>query len=151
MNINATSNAALLASMNEPIQSLHYELYPDEFMPFDEAAVRSYFETCVANPGFVHFLAIDADTTMGFAQLEVQERKANAFKKPSRKIHVHQLVVLPQHRRKGIAKTLMTKVHEYAAEQGVTQIDLTVWDRNIEAIDFYKSLGYKPDLIRLHR
>jgi Acetyltransferases len=151
MNIITTTDAALLAKLNEPIQSLHCQLYPDEFMPFDEAAVRSYFESHIANYAFVHFLATDADIVMGFAQLEIQERKANAFKKPSRKIHVHQLVVLPQHRRKGIATALMNKVHEYGAEQGITQIDLTVWDRNTEAIEFYKSLGYKPDLIRLYR
>jgi hypothetical protein len=82
MNIIATTDAALLAKLNEPIQSLHCDLYPDEFMPFDEAAVRSYFEACIANPSFVHFLAIEADAAVGFAQLEIQERKANAFKTP---------------------------------------------------------------------
>lgn len=149
MRILPITDVTLLAQMNETIQQLHCELYPDEFMPFNEAAVAGYFHGCVNNPSFRHYAAYDGNTVMGFVQVEIQERSTNAFKKASKKIHVHQLVVLDAHRRKGVAKTLMEKVNELAAIEGIITIDLTVWDRNKSAIAFYASLGYKPDLIRM--
>lgn len=149
--IEPATDARLLAQMNEPLQRLHCELYPDEFAPFDVDAITAYFSDCLSKNNFYHFVAVMGETFAGFVQAEIIERGANAFKLPSRKIHVHQLIVLPEYRNAGVAKMLMRKVEEVASILGVAAIDLTVWEANKNAIFFYKSQGYLPDLIRLYK
>ena len=43
----------------------------------------------------------------------------------------------------GIGKALMEHIHLWAEERGLKQIQLTVWDFNKGAQEFYKNLGYE--------
>jgi ribosomal protein S18 acetylase RimI-like enzyme len=50
--------------------------------------------------------------------------------------------VRPAHRGEGIARDLMTVVHEHAARRGITALILDVLTSRVRAISFYRSLGY---------
>ncbi len=50
--------------------------------------------------------------------------------------------VLADLRRQGIGQALMVAAHEWARNQGLTQVRLNVWEFNREAIAFYEALGY---------
>ncbi|HEY3379676.1 MAG TPA: GNAT family N-acetyltransferase [Armatimonadota bacterium] len=56
---------------------------------------------------------------------------------------IDNVVVAAQCRRRGIATALFTHAHQWAAERGVSQIELNVWNFNEDAIRFYESLGYE--------
>ena len=50
--------------------------------------------------------------------------------------------VLPEHRRKGIARALMALITDWASAQGSTAMMLEVKTDNVDAIGLYESLGY---------
>ena len=50
-------------------------------------------------------------------------------------------------RRMGVGKALMERVNQWAKERELESVQLTVWDFNQGAIEFYKALGY--DTVRL--
>ncbi|MFN4319329.1 MAG: GNAT family N-acetyltransferase [Aquificaceae bacterium] len=56
---------------------------------------------------------------------------------------IHELVVLPQYRNKGIGKALVEKAIEYFKSRGLDTVELWVGDRNTQALEFYKSLGFE--------
>ncbi|RMH04071.1 MAG: GNAT family N-acetyltransferase [Aquificota bacterium] len=56
---------------------------------------------------------------------------------------VHELVVLPPYRSKGVGKALMEKVFEYFKSRGLDLAELWVGDENIPALEFYKKLGFE--------
>ncbi len=56
---------------------------------------------------------------------------------------VHELVVLPPYRSKGVGKALMEKVFEYFKSRGLDLAELWVGDENMPALEFYKKLGFK--------
>ncbi|MDW8433901.1 MAG: GNAT family N-acetyltransferase [Aquificaceae bacterium] len=56
---------------------------------------------------------------------------------------IHELVVLPEFRRRGIGRSLVEKVFEYFREKGLEKAELWVGDENTEAMNFYKKLGFE--------
>jgi ribosomal protein S18 acetylase RimI-like enzyme len=57
--------------------------------------------------------------------------------------HITQLCVHPHHRRKGLARMLLSLAAAQFARQGVQEISLTVTAANHDAIELYKSEGYE--------
>ena len=57
---------------------------------------------------------------------------------------VKRLYVRPQHRRRGLATTLMRTAHTHARERGFTRTVLTVMPTRGGAIACYEALGYGP-------
>lgn len=60
-----------------------------------------------------------------------------------RHTHIFLLYVIPEHRRRGIAKVLMQQVETWAASRGDHQISLQVFQSNQPALNLYQQLGYK--------
>ena len=56
--------------------------------------------------------------------------------------------VVPMHRGQGIARALMSRITEWAIEEGSIAMMLEVKTDNVEAISLYESLGYSKLNIR---
>jgi ribosomal protein S18 acetylase RimI-like enzyme len=57
--------------------------------------------------------------------------------------HITQLCVHPDHRRKGLARMLLSLAGTQFMRQGVSEISLTVTEANCDAIELYQSEGYE--------
>lgn len=66
-----------------------------------------------------------------------------------RPIHAHTGVlgigILPEHRGKGVGRALMTATIAKARAKGLTRIELTVREKNTNAIALYKKLGFESE------
>ena len=58
---------------------------------------------------------------------------------------VNYLAVSPEHRRKGLGKTLMREVEKRLMERGCPKLNVQVRAANGEALQFYRRLGYAQD------
>ncbi|PID69613.1 MAG: GNAT family N-acetyltransferase [Flavobacteriales bacterium] len=56
-------------------------------------------------------------------------------------LHLEDLIVREQHRKKGVGKALFTKFFEYAYENGYNRAEWAVLDWNTPAVNFYKDAG----------
>lgn len=56
-------------------------------------------------------------------------------------IYLEDLFVLPEYRKKGYGKALLTKLCNIANERGCGRVEWTCLDWNINSINFYKSMG----------
>lgn len=61
--------------------------------------------------------------------------------------HLLQIVVSNEHRRKGIAKQLMSSVIDNAIKTGMKTIKLEVRETNVSAINLYKVLGFSKNRV----
>ena len=66
----------------------------------------------------------------------------NAYQTRKKQIFIDDIYVMPEYRRKGVAKALFNYVKSLAEKEKYEKIDLTVWSFNEEALIFYKSLGF---------
>ncbi len=65
--------------------------------------------------------------------------------------YVEEIVVRVGYRGQGIGRQLMARVEAWFMAQGITSIELGVYEFNAEAIEFYQSLGYATLHRRMHR
>ena len=56
---------------------------------------------------------------------------------------IHELVVLPEYRRMGVARQLMEKALEHLRERGRSVVELWVGVKNRSAMRFYESMGFQ--------
>ena len=61
-----------------------------------------------------------------------------------RGLYLEDLFVLPEHRGLGAGKALLEALARIAVQQGCRRMEWSVLDWNTPAIDFYESLGAKP-------
>lgn len=57
--------------------------------------------------------------------------------------HIFLVYILPEHRRKGLATTLMSQAQIWAKSQGNFQLGLQVFNDNQPAVNFYQSFGFQ--------
>jgi GNAT superfamily N-acetyltransferase len=60
-------------------------------------------------------------------------------------IYLEDLFVLPEHRGRGIGRTLLAHLARLAVERGCGRLEWAVLDWNRDAIGFYESLGARPN------
>jgi [ribosomal protein S18]-alanine N-acetyltransferase len=74
-----------------------------------------------------------AGTLAGFAIMRYGDDRA----------HLNLLAVAPEHRRRGVARTLLTWLEESALTAGTFTVGLELRAQNLAARAFYASLGYQ--------
>ena len=60
-----------------------------------------------------------------------------------RRLHINQIAVAKEYRRKGTGRLLLNKIEEIADDLNVDNIDLMVTAANIDVVNFYKNNGFR--------
>jgi ribosomal-protein-alanine N-acetyltransferase len=99
-----------------------------------EAYSRDTFEYLLTSPESISYRAVTIDGAMvGFIV---------GLLEPDRTGHITTLGVAPEHRRKGIAQSMMWKVEEGFRRRNVCLVRLEVRSINLGAQQLYEQLGY---------
>lgn len=59
-------------------------------------------------------------------------------------LNIHDVIVSPRYRGRGIARRMLGKVEEIALRSGCCKLTLEVLEGNAPAINLYESAGFKP-------
>jgi ribosomal-protein-alanine N-acetyltransferase len=101
---------------------------------------RSMFASELAKPSSICLGAFDLETDE-LAGYLVISRYVDAW-------HVMNVAVAPEHRRQGIATTLLERLFEVTAGRGRRGYTLEVRISNVGAVALYGRLGFKPRGVR---
>lgn len=91
-----------------------------------------------ARPFIFSVLAFDGDTPVGL--VNAIEGFSTFACRPL--VNVHDVVVLPDHRRRGIAAQMFEAIEAIASERGACKLTLEVLDGNAPARALYQRLGF---------
>lgn len=126
-----------IASFREAIDVVARE---KEYLAFLEAPSLESTRAFVINnikQGYPQFVALDAKSVIGWCDI-IPNR--------SRPVHNHcgtlGIGLLPEFRGRGIGRALMLRTIAAAFAFGITRVELTVREKNANAIGLYKSLGF---------
>jgi ribosomal protein S18 acetylase RimI-like enzyme len=125
------------------IDELHAALQPSFFRRAQRPRPQSEFVAWLADPHSRTLVAEKAGSAVGAVQLRIYDTKDQPTMVPSRRAYVQDLVVDAQCRREGVGQALMRAATSWCAQQGATQMVLTVWEGNVAAIEFYEMIGYQ--------
>ena len=121
----------------------HVALLPDRFQLADPVMPRHWFSEVLANPNKMLIVAELDGRLVGQILIIDSASTDDPIYRPRRYLDVDELAVLADYRRQGIGRRLMAAAEEWAAERGITRIELNVWQANDQAIAFYERLGYR--------
>jgi ribosomal protein S18 acetylase RimI-like enzyme len=97
--------------------------------------------------GGVTFLAVEDGDVVGFALCEQEEGGSPTWEWPQDFLAIVDLIVLPDHRGRGIGEALLNAVEAEARSRGVSALDVNAAAPNELARRFYERNGYRVDLV----
>ena len=97
--------------------------------------------TC-GSSDYVILVAEASEEVVGMAVVVTSERIRLAANTRRRRFHVDQLIVLPEHRRKGIGRSLLVEVVRLAREQAPAYIIVNCDFTDVAARKTYESAGF---------
>jgi ribosomal protein S18 acetylase RimI-like enzyme len=123
---------------------MHRQAHPEIFQEAERPAeVKDYLLASIRAEDAVVFIAKDGSEIIGAILAWVRQPREIPVLIPRGWVSVENLVVAGPYRHLGVGQALMERVHLWAEERGLKQIQLTVWEFNQDAIEFYEKLGYE--------
>ena len=121
----------------------HFELIPKIFRINDPVITEKWLDEIILNPEKELFVCVINDKVVGVVLIAPLGMPDNTELKPLKYVDVDEIAVKLGFRGRGIDKQLMKRVHPWAVEKGIKEIELNVWEANKLALGFYNRLGYK--------
>jgi ribosomal protein S18 acetylase RimI-like enzyme len=134
------------------VDALHQQALPGIFQtPPGPARDPEYIASVLADENSALFVAVVAGHLAGVAQVMLRDASPIPVLVPRRFAIVDSLAVRAAFRRRGVGQKLMAAVEEWAADRGISDIELNVFEFNRAAIAFYERLGYTTRSRRMAR
>ncbi len=116
------------------------ELAAIDAVCFTDPWSENSFREALVGEGYTFFALEDNGTLIGYAGMLTVLDTAD----------ITNVAVLPEYRRRGLAKELLVALADAAREEGVTRLQLEVRESNTAARTLYGSLGFTVDGKRKH-
>ncbi len=120
-------------------------------LPADQALKRRFerFRRELGQGRVTLFLLRDEGEAVAFAMVRVRPEGEASFATGNGVVEVDAMAVAPSHRSEGLGSLLLRRVHEWAAEQGIGFVSLSVMAGNEEAERFYRRFGMERSIVRM--
>ncbi len=141
-------DAELLAGLNAFVQELHSARMPDRFKPADPFAAAEWFRTMMEDPRARAWMAEVEGTPAGYVLSVCYDRAENPFCFRREYCEIDQISVVPEFRRRGVARALVGAVLAEARSNGIVEIVLNSWSFNAGAHEAFRALGFAPEIVR---
>ena len=137
---------ALLVKTHHDFDARRF-LAPNQRTPANYAA---FLRTQLAEPDVAIFVATgSAGAVIGYAYAALEDYDYMALRGPAGV--VHDLVVDPGQRGRGVGRRLLETTLAYLKSRGAPRVVLSTAERNIAAQRLFASLGFRPTMIEMTR
>lgn len=143
LGIEETKDVETIARLNEPVQTLHHELYPERFKKYNYKEVYEYFMKIIDEENQHFYVAYLDNTAVGYIWFTEIQKQGTAFSKKDHYTYIQQVSVSENYRGNGIGKQLFNEVLDFAQEKSIRRIGLDYWVKNVHAKSVYERLGFK--------
>jgi ribosomal protein S18 acetylase RimI-like enzyme len=112
---------------------------------------RDSIQAQIESPNHL-FLVVELNSSSSqlIGVLEASINELHPVFLPKLSLHIHAIYVVAEHRRSGVARSLMEAAFQWGRDKGCTEADLNVL-RNSSAKLLYKSLGFEDFQIEMRR
>ena len=132
----------IVESVIAKLHKIHVENRPDFYIENEHPISKKEYKAMLNNQDKIS-IAYLVDAKIAGVCLATIKNKIE------KSIYIDEIFVLEEFRHQGIATRLYNQIENIAKDIRAKRIDLTVWQFNNTAINFYKSLGMKTQRIVL--
>lgn len=121
----------------------HDEAEPDLFNPnsFSNMQIQAMLEESISSSDQMTYVATDGANVIGTIRVEI--KKPETFYKDALVAYLDDLVVHPDHRRQGVAQSLVEKALSYAREHEVSLIESKIYLFNTASRALMAKQGFR--------
>jgi len=125
------------------VDAFHREALPQIFREPDRPArTEGFISSIISDEHAALFIAERDGQIVGLVRILIREAPDIPLMVPRRYAIIDNLAVAKPFRRSGVGRSLVGQAHQWALNQGITQVELNVWEFNKGAMAFYERLGY---------
>ncbi len=129
---------------------LHHKAHPKIYKATPKYPLyRGTFINMLEDKNELMLVAENAGQVVGFINASIEKDDSNYMHQAYRRVSVDDLCVSQNERRHGIGKKLMHSAEKWAAEKGIDELTMIVYNFNKIAMLFYESQSYRPISTRL--
>jgi GNAT superfamily N-acetyltransferase len=130
-------------------EDYHRHMYPDYFRESREVIVSRDLEKEIAETNCAYLVAIENEEAIGFVSAKKRVFSTEPQFKKIEYALIEDCAVRLEYRSKGVEKALLQAATDWAAQQGITRIQLQVWAKNGAAMQLYRGLGFQHLVVRM--
>jgi ribosomal protein S18 acetylase RimI-like enzyme len=134
-----------LCGLFAEVDAFHTQALPHVFQdPGEPARTKEFVANILADEDATLFVAENTDDgqVIGFVQVAIRQAPDVPILVPRQLGWISDVVVRKDWRRFGVGRSLMEQAQQWVLDQGVTMVQLIVWEFNQAAVAFYEKLGY---------
>lgn len=128
----------------------HYDFDPRRFLaasPETPAGYASFIGTQLEAPDKAVLVAEEGEDVIGYAYATVEGYDYMALRGPAGVLH--DVVVEPEHRGRGVGRLLLEAALEFIRSRGVPRVVLSTAERNEAAQRLFASAGFRRTMIEM--
>jgi ribosomal protein S18 acetylase RimI-like enzyme len=131
-----------ISALQYEIDSYHSQALPQIFKTMKGGRSREILAKDIADENTTLFVAEYSGKVIGLVHAFIGEAPDFPVLVKRRYVAVIEIIVKEEFRRAHVGLELMNKVEQWALDNGISTVELNVWDFNEPALAFYKKLGY---------
>ena len=128
--------------LRKQVNDLHVEGRPDFFKPGFSEELQNHIYTIWSDPDRKIVVAERDGVICGFLVLHHIVKPENPFLWKRDFLDIDEFCVDEAVRRTGVATEMIDFIRSYAKEQGISRIELNMWEFNKDALAFYEKVGF---------
>jgi ribosomal protein S18 acetylase RimI-like enzyme len=138
-----------LQKLYRQVDLLHYQALPEIFNSAGKfERTSSWFETRFEDDTHCILVAEYKGEILGLVEIQIRQTNHPLLKLRTYG-HIRDIIVDQAWRKQGIGKSLMQNAHKWAKQQGASSVEVIAFSFNVEALSFYRNLGYLDSDITL--
>lgn len=127
------------------VHNLHVKNRPDVFVAVDNPLLKSQYEDLLSREDTKIFVVENIDNTelVAYSIVQIMATPVLPIVVSSKFAHIDNFCIKASCKRNGIGKLLFQYIADYAKSEKLASLQLSVWEFNQDAIEFYEALGMK--------
>lgn len=122
----------------------HRSLHPDRFSDPEETITESWLKRALEAKEGSLLVAEHRRNLVGVIHIMVIEEPGDAIMKARRYGYLNEMVVTQRYRRQGVGTRLLDHAMEVLRNQGLTRVELDLWENNHPGRGLYSGYGFSP-------
>jgi ribosomal protein S18 acetylase RimI-like enzyme len=128
----------------------HYDFDPQRFLgakPGTPEGYASFISTQLEDPDKAVLVAADSGDVIGYAYAAIKGYNYMALRGPAGVLH--DVIVDPEHRGRGVGRLLLDAALEFFRSRGVPRVVLSTAERNEAAQRLFARMGFRRTMIEM--
>lgn len=138
-----STNADILARLNEGVQRLHHDIEPNLFKPYDYHQMKILFTEILKSEDNHAYIIMVKHEPVGYMILNIKRHSESILKYAYDVLHIDQLSIESPFQGRGLGKALVEFAKDLAKNHEIQRIEMNYWSKNINSGYFFRRLGFE--------